>query len=65
MKHEQKPKGRHHDIKTPEAKYEKVEFVHFLLGLCDRMEIFQVETEKDSSHGDQPSESDEFDHFFD
>lgn len=29
------------------------------------MEIFQVETGKGSSHGDQPSDSDEFDHFFD
>lgn len=29
------------------------------------MEIFQEETEEGSSHGDQPSDSDDFDHFFD
>lgn len=29
------------------------------------MEIFQVEAEEGSSHHDQPSDSDQFDHFFD
>lgn len=29
------------------------------------MEIFQVETEEGSAHGDHTTDSDEFDHFFD
>lgn len=29
------------------------------------MEIFQVESEEGSAHGDHPTDSDEFDHFFD
>lgn len=64
MKHEQKPKGRDHDIKTPKAKYKMLSLFIFL-GFCNRMEIFQVETGEGSSHGDQASDSDEFDHFFD
>lgn len=29
------------------------------------MEIFQVESKEGSAHGDHPTDSDEFDHFFD
>lgn len=29
------------------------------------MEIFQVESEEGPAHGDPPTDSDEFDHFFD
>lgn len=36
-----------------------------LLGFRARMEIFQVETDEGSSHKDHPTDSDEFDHFFD
>lgn len=42
-----------------------VEWVYSLLGSYDRMEIFQVESEEGSAHGDHTTDSDEFDNFFD
>lgn len=51
-------------LRRPRSKIH-FEFVYALLGTCNRMKIFQVETEEGSSQEDQPSDSDEFDHFFD
>lgn len=67
MKPEQNPKGTVSSPNSDTSRLHKkiVEWVYSLLGSYDRMEIFQVESEERSAHGDHQTDSDEFDHFFD